>query len=616
MPARRLPLIGHILATSHMPMHRLIPDILPADNARRIRIGVAVAFALLANACGGGGADASAGPGTDPKPTPTVGNVSVSPTALSLVPTATGQVTASVTGTDGAAMTATVTWQSADETVARVSSTGLVTAVAAGHTSISASAGTKKGEIAVDVLDGADVGSTARDIVMADGHVKLSVPAGALNTVTRIVTTSSTATGDGIVAGTAYAFQPSGLTFSAPVQLTLTYDPAKLPIAEPNALLQVAHRDGASSWTPIPGTSDPSTHTVTAPIAGFSEYAVIARPKPAAFHVVPIDGRADRFLALEGHRSFAAQKDNGDQVVVKWSMIPADVAQPYVFSSGQSSTLSLTGVRESPLQLIGTDASGNADTLQLSVQYNLELSVAPSPIPWLGTFSTVQARIVGSNEPPFILTDGWYAKHQKMRNACLSGLYTPPPCTQDIAQMIALETGVDTVLVTSINGDFTGRWIPNIARGLFAATGWDQSGFVYSSTPVVCPVATSPQNPTGTGIWQLPTGGLRTGEDRDGAPWTVNFGGPCEDPSGQNTSVASFAITGVPDLIVGMRDPCDAQLFDILPADTHPNTAFTIVDANGLGSASGCLDPVSGRGAMTVSAKRFGSFHVLIVVRH
>lgn len=76
-----------------------------------------------------------------PTPAPVTATVAVTPAAASLAVGGTVQLTATLRDASGNAITGrTVTWSSASSAIATVSATGLVTAMAAGGTSISASA--------------------------------------------------------------------------------------------------------------------------------------------------------------------------------------------------------------------------------------------------------------------------------------------------------------------------------------------------------------------------------------------------------------------------------------------------------------------------------------------
>jgi YVTN family beta-propeller protein len=108
-------------------------------------------------ACGG---EESTGPGGE-KPPPTVASVAVTPSTATLVSLGeTVQLTASASDASGNAVSGkSFTWASSDQAIATVSGTGLVTAVANGAVTISATADNVSGSAAVSVAqDAAQLG--------------------------------------------------------------------------------------------------------------------------------------------------------------------------------------------------------------------------------------------------------------------------------------------------------------------------------------------------------------------------------------------------------------------------------------------------------------------------
>jgi hypothetical protein len=100
---------------------------------------------------------------TAPKPTPTVTAVTVTAPATTLAVGATTQATATVTGTNTPAQT--VNWTTSNADVARVSSTGLITAVSAGTAVITATSTVntaKSGTVTITVTGGGTGLTTAK----------------------------------------------------------------------------------------------------------------------------------------------------------------------------------------------------------------------------------------------------------------------------------------------------------------------------------------------------------------------------------------------------------------------------------------------------------------------
>lgn len=89
------------------------------------------------------------------------------------------------------------------------------------------------------------------------------------------------------IIGLVYDFGPHGTTFDPPASLTYTYNPDDLPEGVNEENLVIAYWDNdASEWIVLEGcVVDTVNHTVTAPISCFSQYAMLAYTRPAAFNV-------------------------------------------------------------------------------------------------------------------------------------------------------------------------------------------------------------------------------------------------------------------------------------------------------------------------------------------
>jgi hypothetical protein len=109
-----------------------------------------VLFSLLLWSCGG---DNSSPTASTPTPTPVATSITLSATSLSFTSVgATFPLSSTVKDQNGATMSgATVTWATSDASVATVSSTGLVTAVANGTETITATSGSASDTASVTV---------------------------------------------------------------------------------------------------------------------------------------------------------------------------------------------------------------------------------------------------------------------------------------------------------------------------------------------------------------------------------------------------------------------------------------------------------------------------------
>lgn len=141
-------------------------------HSKRLRVGVlAVAMSAVHAACDGG----------TPVEVPEATTIQVTSAIDRVIDVDwTAQLTAVVKDQNGEVMDATVTWVSGSPDVASVSSTGVVTGRAPGEATITATAGSASGTLAMEVVD-ADL--EAIEAVLADplvGH--LTSPLGASKT--------------------------------------------------------------------------------------------------------------------------------------------------------------------------------------------------------------------------------------------------------------------------------------------------------------------------------------------------------------------------------------------------------------------------------------------------
>jgi hypothetical protein len=119
-------------------------------SAYLLRLAVCLGLSIVLGGCGGGGDSAGmAAPASSGQP---VASVSVSPSAPSLSAGTTLQLSATTTDAANNVLTApAITWSSSDQARATVSATGLVTGVAAGQATISATSEGKVGAASVTV---------------------------------------------------------------------------------------------------------------------------------------------------------------------------------------------------------------------------------------------------------------------------------------------------------------------------------------------------------------------------------------------------------------------------------------------------------------------------------
>ncbi len=241
------------------------------------------ALCVLSLAACGGGSTAPTPPPPPPPPTP-VATVTVTPATVSLVPGQTETLVAATLDAAGNQLNGrSVSWSTSASAVATVSAAGVVTAVGPGSATITATAEGKTGSAAITVADGGLVPTTGGTVEAAGGSVKLSIPAGAVSAPVAItVTPNPRDTAEllpgvyGVVAGR-YTFGPAGTTFSAPVSVTIRYDPVKLPIWVRPTDLALYHFTGGA-WVKLPDLQvDSVARTVTARTMSFSAFTIGTR---------------------------------------------------------------------------------------------------------------------------------------------------------------------------------------------------------------------------------------------------------------------------------------------------------------------------------------------------
>jgi hypothetical protein len=88
------------------------------------------------------------------------------------------------------------------------------------------------------------------------------------------------------VIGLLYELGPDGATFDPAVTLTFSYSPENLPAGISQENLAVAVWDSLDDrWEMLSGVVDPTSHTIVVSVTHFSQYAILARHRPASFTV-------------------------------------------------------------------------------------------------------------------------------------------------------------------------------------------------------------------------------------------------------------------------------------------------------------------------------------------
>lgn len=305
---------------------------------------LALTASVFLSACGGGTSPNPPSPPPVPPPPPppaAVASVSVAPGPITLIPEQTQTLTATVKDAAGNTLSGrTVTWTSSAQPIATVTSGGVVTAVAVGTATITATSEGQSGTAQVTVAAGAVVGAGGGTVRTPDGTVEIVIPAGALSGQTTITATPLAQPRQALPAdfgsiGPMYAFGPSGTTFSQPVTVKIKYDPAKLPKWAMTGDLALLHLSGGQWDTLTAFAIDTAAKVMSGKTTSFSDIGAGAED-PAAT-MAPSSGSVNAT-----HRSVvfhAALTPRGEGVDV-----PATPTLPVRYrwsTSGQNGALSV-----------------------------------------------------------------------------------------------------------------------------------------------------------------------------------------------------------------------------------------------------------------------------------
>lgn len=147
-----------------------------------------------------------------------------------------------------------ITWRSADERVATVSPAGVVSAVAPGLTTITASVGGR--EAAAQVRTGTDttIGPEGGDVCALVCHTLIHVPPGALDSATEVTVFPAFAPPDDprLLPGSAVDVEPSGIVLHTAAEIALLFDSAMVPVGLGD-VVTLAHTVGGA-WEPVEGS--------------------------------------------------------------------------------------------------------------------------------------------------------------------------------------------------------------------------------------------------------------------------------------------------------------------------------------------------------------------------
>ena len=237
--------------------------------------------------------------------------VAISATSgVEVVPGGTQLLTAVAKDAKGNSLTdRAVTWSTSDPAKVTVVA-GLVTGVALGSATITASSEGHDGTVEVKVKDGAIISAAGTTFSSQGGAVNITVPAGAVTQTTSftVAPAANPPANARLLPGTAFEFGPPGLTFAQGVTVSIKYNAANVAPDSPEEGLQLYELIGGS-WRVVtsPSLVSLSAKTVTATITHVGTYSVMMLPK---VETVTISGDQPAIPVITTRQLTATVKDN------------------------------------------------------------------------------------------------------------------------------------------------------------------------------------------------------------------------------------------------------------------------------------------------------------------
>lgn len=251
-------------------------DALPSQVARLIPLVLALTF-LLAS-CDGGATE-------PPVPVATVA-ISGTPVESVLLVGGTVQLAAVARDAGGNVLARPATWSSSDQSIASVSSTGLVTAVTSGVVVISAATGGETGAVGIAVRVAVPVppagASAAVTTSLLGGSLSVTVAPGAAPVAALTVGRALILTNDSrILSATAFAIGPAGLSFTTPVNAEVAINLTTIAMAK-RAGVRLFHVTTDGDLEGVAGSSmDLARGVVVAPLTSTGTYVALVPGEPA-----------------------------------------------------------------------------------------------------------------------------------------------------------------------------------------------------------------------------------------------------------------------------------------------------------------------------------------------
>jgi len=399
-----------------------------------------------------------------------VDSIAISPTEQSLSVGQTGQFTATGTVGHGSGHPATtenvtdsVTWTSSSPSVATVNTTGLVTGVGAGTTTISAAMPGFTGSVsstATVTVTGATGGGAFVSLAIIPGAQSVSTPG---------------QTAQFIAIGTT----TSGSTVNLSSQVIWTSSSATIATIGATTGLATAVGQGTSTITAL-YTNNGATLTATASfsvVAGSAEKFTALTITPGS-QSVSASGQTGQFIALATTGSTNLEEDVTSSPQIRWiSSIPSVAT---VSSSGL-----VTGESQGTSAI--TAELTNPDNSIVSASASVTVTLTPAPEPLLSLTIIPSAITVGNL--------------QDTGQFLAIGTYSTPPTVRDVTNSVTWLSSFPSVFPVNTNGS----GVPNpgapagvvtaygngnatvIAEAIDPATGSIQTATATFNCPLVLP---------------------------------------------------------------------------------------------------------------------------------
>ncbi len=249
---------------------------------------------------------------------------------------------------------------------------GVVSGLELGSVTVTATVEGVSGTIAIDVR-GFLIGPSGGVVMSADGFASVNVPAEALDDPVVITVEPAkiadlpTQNDEVFIQRSAYEFGPSGQEFSVPVELTIQYEPGRIPPNIDESSLRLGRADGAF-WTPVTGGSvDASAEEVRGEVTGFSIYGAIGVPidfLPTATITAPASGSS---FASGTSVTFTGTGTDPEDGALSGASLVWTSDLDGQFGTGGSVTTSGLSIGVHTITLTVTDSHGGTDTDQITV---------------------------------------------------------------------------------------------------------------------------------------------------------------------------------------------------------------------------------------------------------